>query len=212
MALDKSNRITKNGIVHSIESVLNIYTPPAVLLVSRFAGEPDDRIVTLPSGETKNVTDLFDQINNDPVSQASVWWLKWEGNMTGTITSAWPSNVFNDYSLVVYNAGSYSIELTTKPIFKGTYGIYLTYRAMNNLKGYCFIQCYWDDQKMGDLTDINVSPDIFGNVLNSAGQKVVRQIGIRKFTEMAPHKFKLNYPNPGTSSNSWYTLEFRPIK
>lgn len=211
MALDQSNRITKNGIVHSIESVLTIYTPPAVRLVCRFAGEPDDRIVTLPSGETKNVTDLFDQINNDPVSQASVWWLKWEGSMTGVITSAWPANVYLDYCVVVNNnASSYSIELTTKPIFKGTYSIWISVRRSTNLN--YFVQYYLDDQKLGDLIDMTKSPDAYGNAVCGTDCKNIRQIGIKKFTEMSAHKFKLYMPNPGTNYTVWYTLEFRPIK
>ena len=211
MALDQSNRIAKNGIVHSIESVMSIYTPPAVLLVCRFAGEPDDRMITLPSGETKNVTDLFDQINNDPVSQANVWWLKWEGNMTGTITSAWPANVFLDYCVVVNsNASSYSIELTTKPVFKGTYSIWITCRRSTNLN--YFVQYYWDDQKLGDLIDMTKSPDAYGNAVCGTDCKNIRQIGVKKFTEMASHKFKLYMPNPGTNYTAWYTLELRPIK
>ncbi len=211
MALDQSNRITKNGIVHSIESVLSIYTPPAVLLVCRFAGEPDDRMITLPSGETKNITDLFDQINNDPVSQAGVWWLKWEGNMTGTITAAYPANVFLDYCVVVNsNASSYSLELTTKPVFKGTYSIWITCRRTNNLN--YFVQYYWDDQKMGDLIDMTKSPDVYGNAVCGTDCKNIRQIGVKKFTEMASHKFKLYMPNPGTNYTAWYTIELRPIK
>jgi uncharacterized surface protein with fasciclin (FAS1) repeats len=211
MALDQSNRITKNGIVHSIESVMNIFTPPAVLLVCRFAGEPDDRMITLPGGETKNVTDLFDAINNDPVSQANVWWLKWEGNMSGIITSAWPANVFLDYCVVFNNnASSYSIELTTKPVFKGTYSIWITCRRTNNLN--YFVQYYWDDQKLGDLIDMTKSPDAYGNAVCGTDCKNIRQIGVKKFTEMSSHKFKLYIPNPGTNYTAWYTLELRPIK
>lgn len=210
MKIDQSNQVTKNGIVHSLESVLDIYEPPAVTLIQLFAGDPDDRNILLPNGETKNVTDLFDAINNDPVSQASVWWLKWEGNMTGMITSAWPANVFNDYCCVVLsNAGSYSLELTTKPVFKGTYAVYVSYRRSNNLN--YFAQFYWDDNKMGDLTDMTKSPDAYGHVLTGTDTKIYRQVGIVKLTEMSSHKFKLYLPNPGTNYTVWYTLELRPI-
>ncbi len=211
MALNQSNKITKNGIVHSIESILDIYNPPAVLLVTRFAGEPDDRMITLPSGETKNITDLFDVLNNDPVSQQAVWWLKWEGNMTGTITASWPANVFLDYCVVVNNnPSSYSIELTTKPVFKGTYSIWITCRRSTNLN--YFVQYYWDDEKLGSLIDMTKSPDAFGNTVCGTDCKNIRQIGVKKFTEMSSHKFKLYMPNPGTNYTAWYTLELRPIK
>ena len=210
LAIDKSNNVSKNGIIHSVGSVLNIYDPPAVTLIQLFAGDPDDRNVTLPNGETKNVTDLFNEINNDTVSQSAVWWLKWGGSMTGTITSAWPSNTFNDYSVVVSNnSGGYWIELTTKPVFKGTYKVWVSYRRTNNTN--YFVQFYWDDKKMGDLTDMTKSPDAFGNALKGTDTRVDRQVGVVKLTEMASHKFKLYLPNPGTSYTAWYTLELRPI-
>ncbi|MEI6678323.1 MAG: fasciclin domain-containing protein [Mariniphaga sp.] len=210
MTLAQSNRIAKNGVVHTLESVLSIYNPSAVLLVSLFAGAPEDRLISLPSGETKNITDLFDPLNGDPIGQSAVWWLKWEGNMTGIITAAWPANVFLDYCVVVNsNSSAYSIELTTKPVFKGTYSIWITCRRTANLN--YFVQYSWDNQKLGDLIDMTKSPDVYGNAVCGTDCKNIRQIGIKKFTEMASHKFKLYLPNPGTNYTAWYTLELRPI-
>lgn len=212
LALDQSNRITKNGIFHSVESVLSIYEPPAMTVVQLFAGDPDDRNITFPNGESKNITDLFDVLSKDPVGQQSVWWVKWEGEMTGSFTSAWPANnVFYDYCAIVWNnASGYSLELTTKPIIKGTYGVYISYRRTANLNA--FIQFYWDDQKLGDLIDFNVGADIYGNKTAGATNASPRQIGTVKLTEMAAHKFKLYMPNPGTNYTCWYSIELRPIK
>jgi uncharacterized surface protein with fasciclin (FAS1) repeats len=209
---DQSNKVTRNGILHSVNTLLELYDPPAVELIMKFAGDPNDRNIVLPSGETVNITGatVFNDLNNDEVSQSAVWWLKWGGSMTGVITADWPSNTFGDYSCVVQkNDGEYWLEITTKPVFKGNYKVYVTYRRTTNTN--YFVQFYWDGEKLGDLTDLTKSPDAFGNTLGGTDTKVVRQVGLLKLTEMAPHKFKLYLPNPGTNYTAWYTLEMRPI-
>ncbi|MDD4921886.1 MAG: fasciclin domain-containing protein [Bacteroidales bacterium] len=206
------NKISRNGIVHALGDLLEIYDPTAVKLVMRFAGEPSDRNVILPSGEGINVTTvgMFDRLNNDVENQASIWWLKWGGNVTGTITSDWPANAFADYCLVAtVNEGDYWVELTTKPVFKGKYRVNVTYRRTNNTN--YFVMFYWDGVQMGDVADFRSGKDAFGNTLPGTDTKITRQVGIVNLTTMAPHKFKFYLPNPGTNYTCWYSMELIPI-
>ncbi|MCL4483463.1 MAG: fasciclin domain-containing protein, partial [Bacteroidetes bacterium] len=215
MALDQSNRITRNGIVHSIDSVLTVYTPPAVLLDIRFAGQPEDRMISLPNGDNVNLTDNIQNWVNDPESQQSVWWLKWEGGMLNArILSGYPAYIFaGQYALVVgSNTSSYSIELTTKPVFPGTYEIWIVMQQWIDPGADTFVQYYWDGEKLGDLISFRSRSDAFGHSICGTGCRNMRQLGVKKFTEMAPHKFKLYVPSPNTKYIAWYSLELRPIK
>ncbi|WP_158712873.1 fasciclin domain-containing protein [Parabacteroides pacaensis] len=210
MSINKCNNITVNGIVHSVDSLLTIYEPEAVTLIQRFAGEPADRNIVI-DGVSQNLADVFGTLTSDPEAQKAVWWLKWEGTMDAVITSEWPANVFGDYCVVVNNNSSaYSLELATKPIFKGTYRVYVTYRRTNNTN--YFVQFYWDDEKLGDLTDLASNIDAYGNKLTGTDTKIKRQVGILKIDEMAPHKFKLSLPNPAINYTAWYTLILEPVE
>ena len=210
MSVGKCNNITVNGIIHSVDSLLTIYEPEAITLTQRFAGEPADRNIVI-DGVSQNLAEVFGSLTSDLEAQKAVWWLKWEGTMDAVITSEWPANVFGDYCVVVNrNSSAYSLELTTKPIFKGTYRVYVTYRRTNNTN--YFVQFYWDDEKLGDLTDLANNIDAYGNKLTGTDTKIKRQIGILKFDEMAPHKFKLSLPNPAINYTAWYTLILEPIE
>lgn len=210
MPIEKCNNITMNGIIHSVDSLLTIYEPEAVTLTQRFAGEPADRNIVI-NGVSQNLADVFGTLTTDPEAQKSVWWLKWEGTMDAVLTAEWPANVFGDYCVVVNNNSSaYSLELTTKPIFKGAYRVYVTYRRTNNSN--YFVQFYWDDEKLGDLTDLATNLDAYGNKLTGTDTKIKRQIGILRFDEMAPHKFKLSLPNPAINYTAWYTFILEPIE
>lgn len=210
LPIEKCNNITKNGIIHAVDSILTIYDPEAVTLVQRFAGDPADRNIIV-NGVSQNLSDVFGTLTADPEAQKAVWWLKWEGSMDATLTSEWPANAFGDYCVVVTsNSSSYSIEMTTKPIFKGTYRVYVTYRRTTNPN--YFVQFYWDNEKLGELTDLLNNTDAYGNKLTGNDTKIQRQIGILRFDEMAPHTFKLSLPNPGNNYTAWYSLVLEPVK
>jgi uncharacterized surface protein with fasciclin (FAS1) repeats len=213
MYVDQSNNITNNGIIHSIDKPLTIYDPEPVQLDLLFAGVPADRTVRV-NGEMINLTDpsAFNQMNNDEAAQSAVWWLKWNGYMTGEITSGHPANVFNDYCVVIRsNTGEYSLEMTTKPIFKGRYQIYISYRRGTNPNYFAYF--YWDDRQLGEMQDLTASRDAFVTDLNARTDwAIYRGVGIVDVPEMAAHRFKLTLPNPGTTYTAWYTLRFVPVK
>jgi uncharacterized surface protein with fasciclin (FAS1) repeats len=209
--VEKSNNVTLNGIIHSIDTLMPIYEPSAVLLKQLFAGVPADRNIII-NGLSINFTDQesFDLLNNDPEAQENVWWLKWEGIMTGTITSEWPANAFGDYCCVInYNDGPYTLELTTKPVFKGNYQLYVSYRRGSNPN--YFAQFYWDDEAFGEMIDLTQGQDAFGSINASTDRQIYRGLGVVKCDEMKPHKFKLRMINPGASYTVWYSIELRPI-
>jgi archaellin len=210
---DKSNNITQNGIIHSIDKPLTIYEPSAVAVTLKFAGDPADRGFSY-QGVSYNITSetIFDDFNNDEERQSAIWWLKWEGLMTGIFTSEWPANTFGDYTVyVTSNTGEYSIELTTKPIFKGRYRLYVTYRRGAYAAGSCFAYFYWDDELIGERWDMAVNRDAFGTTINSGtDRRIDRGVGYLNLTEMGVHKFKLNLPNPNGTYNVWYSIEFVP--
>lgn len=212
LALNQSNWITKNGIVHQIDKVMSIYNAPPMKVIQNFAGSSEDRVLSLPNGETKNFsTELFQMWNNDPVAQNSVWWLKWEGAMTGIIENGaiWPvGSAFQDYCVgILNNTSPYTLEITTKPIIKGTYAVYITSR--NGITPNYFVQFYMDDIKLGSLEDFSKNSDSYGHT--GTINKVPRQVGVVKFTEMASHKFKVYVPNPSNSFTVWATFELWPL-
>lgn len=206
-----SNVVARNGIVHCIDSILTKYTPPAVLLRIRFAGEPEDRMITLPDGSVANINTNIYAWKDDPVKQACVWWMKWDGGMNSgsIITGEWPfADVFADYGLLINNNSSaYSIELTTKPVFPGTYAVW--YKIRRNSQA--TIQWYWDGEKMGGLIDITSSTDAYGHGVCGTDCPSQRQLGIVKLTTMASHKIKLYSTLPGTNTTAWYCYELRPL-
>ena len=89
---DKSNQVASNGIIHSVESVLSVYNPKPVIVKCYFAGAPEDRAITLLDGKVSTLSDEFKNLNNNPVGQSVVWWLKW-GYDSGTpyIFCSWPT-------------------------------------------------------------------------------------------------------------------------
>jgi len=202
--LNKSNQVTKNGVVHAVKSVLAVYNPKPVKVVQLFAGDPADRTITLLDGTTSSIINQFVNLNNNPEGQSVVWWLKWAAN--GGLSLATNSTFNGDYALKAFKPLNYWVELTTKPVFKGKYDVYLVYTRSNNQPMNYLI--YFDGVQMGDMVGLQLTKDPFGNTwVPGTGKK----LGTVNFTELTQHKFKVVLVNHNPLNVlDYYSLELRP--
>ena len=230
--IENSNQVTNNGIIHNIDKLLTIYEPPPVIVNQLFAGEPEDRAI-----EVYGVKYAIDNANvmnmllDDPEGQKSFWWLKWEGMMRLQITSQWPADAFNDYGLyVIENPGQYSIELTTKPVFKGKYRVYISYRRGVNTN--YLANFFWNDEVITTPTgvqainvDLTRDTDQFGERCRNRGneppgqgtggggtdRQIWRGLGVVDVPKMTQCRFRFTLPNPGGHYTWWYSMQLWPL-
>jgi len=240
--MEKSNQVANNGIVHSIESILSIYNPSPIIVKAFFCDAPGGGVITLADGTVTTFIDQFANMNNDPEAQKAVPWLKW-GYTAGTPGfSSWGSYNFSGYVnnplypddaptepssdwLHVNSAEGLWIELTTKPIFKGTYTLYLYYR--NHNVGFVNIQQWkylWslDDFRSPDMVDMMKQYDAFGNDIrlcrdgsnsfvwlnNNAPKKV--KLGVFTFDQIETHTFRIDMIDDQRSVD-WIKIQFEPV-
>lgn len=206
---EKSNQITKNGIVNSVTSLMPVFTPRPIQVVQYIFGAPEDRTITLPDGTVTTFGDQFDRLKNDPYLQTSLWWFKSE---IPTGTGLWVSNygrVCGDFIMRVNTTSTpYWMEITTKPIFKGTYDV-----LMVGVTSTGTILTFLDGKQLGGIHDM-------GNYKNSYGETAQNwpgscalssmRLGTVKFTENGPHKLKIQMVTAVTSIY-WYQIALRPV-
>jgi uncharacterized surface protein with fasciclin (FAS1) repeats len=205
---EKSNQITKNGIVNSITSIMSVFTPRPVKVVQYIFGAPEDRTFTQVDGTVTTFGDAFDKIKNDPYAQTALWWFKSE---IPTGTGVWVANygrVCGDYIMRVLNTTStYWMEVTTKPIFKGTYDVFIVGPGSTGQ-----ILTYWDDKPLGGIHNMS-------NGTNSYGEKAqtfqpcslqAMRVGTVKLTENGPHRLKIQTVTVNTSIY-WYQIALVPV-
>lgn len=207
---DKSNQITKNGIVNSITSVMPVFTPRPIQVVQYIFGAPEDRTITLPDGLITTFGEQFDRLKNDPYLQTSTWWFKSE---IPTGTGLWVPNygrVCGDFVMRVNQTSTpYWMEITTKPIFKGTYDVFIVGVTSTGT-----ILTFFDDKPLGAIHNM-------GNYRNSYGEPAqpwksgtcnlsAMRLGTVKLTENGPHKLKIQMVTAATSIY-WYQIALRPV-
>ena len=230
--LENSNQLASNGFIHNIDRLLVIFEPEPVKVNQLFAGAPEDRNIEVYGVKYAiDNSSIMNTLLGDPEGQKAYWWLKWEGNMRLQITSAWPADAFNDYGLyVIENPGAYTIELTTKPIFKGKYRVYVSYRRGVNTN--YVANFYWNDQPIMTPTgvqainvDLTRDTDQFGErclhrITETPGQgtggggtdrQIWRGLGVVNVPKMAQCRFKFTLPNPGGHYTWWYSMYLYPI-
>lgn len=237
--LETSNQVANNGIIHSIGSVLSLYNPDPIKVNCYFGGAPSDRVITLLSGKVTDFKTQFanGSLNNDPQAQSVVWWLKW-GYTSGTpsITGVGtPSN--NDVNplytsdfpmetmdgIKVASSVGLWLELTTKPIFKGKYSLYLVEKKSNSNIGAQQHKFLWsfDDVQFPDMVDQMNGKDAFGNdvrlTLTGTNNNVwtnyfgvaIRKLGVFTFNTIASHKIKFVLVDD-LRSQEWLKVMFVP--
>lgn len=206
---EKSNQITKNGIVNSVTSVMPVFTPRPIKVVQYIFGAPENRTITLPDGTLTTFGDQFDRLKNDPYLQTSLWWFKSE---IPTGTGLWVPNygrVCGDFVMRVNQTSTpYWMEITTKPIFKGTYNVYMVGVTSTGT-----ILSFFDGNQLGGIHDM-------GNYKNSYGEVATpwpgtcalsgMRLGTVKLTENGPHKLKIQMVTAVTSIY-WYQIALVPI-
>lgn len=236
--LDKSNQVLSNGIIHSIDAVLSVYTPNPIKVFSYFAGAPEDRVITLLDGTITTFNAQVANMNNNPAGQSVVWWLKWgytSGtyvNCTAAVTGFSNQNPlyrddFNPFDIttgfqVNSNVGLW-FEITTKPIFKGKYNLYL-YEQRNGT----FINpvnstpwrlwWYLDGVKFPDMINQSSEKDAFGNETMLVGGKSYgdyrymskRKLGVFTFDQIKPHTVKFELVED-LLPRQYFKLSWEPI-
>jgi len=205
---DKSNQITKNGIVNSITSIMPVFTPRPIKVVEYIFGAPEDRTITLPDGTVTTFGDSFDKLKNDPYLQTSTWWFKSE---IPTGRGVWVSNygrVCGDFIMrVLTTTTPYWMEITTKPIFKGTYDVFIVGPGSTGT-----ILTFFDGKPLGGIHDMNNGKNSYGEqpqTFQPCSQQAMR-VGTVKLTENGPHKLKIQTVTPVTSIY-WYQIALVPV-
>ncbi len=204
--LTNSNQVTKNGIVHSVKSVLSVFNPTPVTVTQLFAGAPADRKITLLDGTVTQIQDQWANLNNNPTAQSVVWWLKWSfaGSCTMVINA---SSTFSDYVISTGGATAVSVELTTKPVFKGKYDVYLVY-YLTTVQTRLFM-FYMDGVQLGDIVNVYSKLDDFGNAYT---MQTGRKLGTVTFTELKAHTFKMLLVKNSNNLTFFYSVELRPAR
>lgn len=204
----KSNQITKNGLVNSVTSIMPVFTPRPIKVVEYIFGAPEDRTITLPDGTVTTFGDSFDKLKNDPYLQTSTWWFKSE---IPTGTGVWVSNygrVCGDFIMRVLTTSTpYWMEITTKPIFKGTYDVFIVGPGSTGT-----ILTFFDGKPLGGIHDMNNGKNSYGEspqVFQPCSLQAMR-VGTVKLTENGPHKLKIQTVTPVTSIY-WYQIALVPI-
>lgn len=206
---DKSNQITKNGIVNSVSSVMSVFTPRPVTVEQYIFGAPEDRDFTLPDGTVTTFGDgLWNQLKMDPAGQSIVWWLKWE---IPSGTNQWVANygrVCGDFILRVNNATiPYWFEVKTKTIFKGTYDVFIVGPGSNGT-----ILTFWDGNALGGVHNMSNGKNSYGEnpkVFQPCSRQAMR-VGTVKLTENSSHKLKIQTVTASTSIY-WYQIALVPV-
>jgi uncharacterized surface protein with fasciclin (FAS1) repeats len=205
---DESNQITRNGIVNSITSLLEVFTPRPVKVVQYIFGAPEDRDITLKDGSRTTFGELWDKVKNDPEGQAPVWWLKSEIT-TGTVQ--WVPNygrVCGDFIMRVNNATSqYWFEVTTKPIFKGTYDVFIVGPGSTGT-----ILTFWDDKPLGGIHDMSNGKNSYGEAAQTFQPCSLQALraGTVKLTENGVHRLRIQTVTASTSIY-WYQIALVPV-
>ncbi len=210
--IDKSNIVTKNGIVNSVASVLSVYNPKPVLVITRY--NPGPVAVTLVNGTKSTFTNsLMNTLKNDPAGQAAVPWLKWE-YFTNSMNFDVVAAAFGTEPTLKYNQATsgdpYYMQLTTSQIFKGKYDVYLIYALQSNIDHNVLFT--WDGKQFGDLVNLNSLTDAFGNIVVNATktqQKMQRKLGTVTLTELKQHTLKTQVLIDN-SRIYFHSLELRP--
>jgi len=206
---DKSNQITKNGVVNSVLSVMSVFTPRPVTVVQYIFGAPEDRDFTLADGTVTTFGEgLWDQLKMDPAGQSTVWWLKWE---ISSGTCQWVANygrVCGDFILRVNNATNpYWFEVKTKTIFKGMYDVYIVGPGSTGT-----IMTFWDGNALGGVHDMSNGKNSYGEspkTFQPCSQQAMR-VGTVKLTENSSHKLKIQTVTASTSIY-WYQIALVPV-
>lgn len=209
--MDKSNVVTKNGIINAVTGLIQLYTVKPVPVKVLFAGSPSERALKLPNGTVSTFMAQFPIMGNDLVAQKVIPWLKW-GFTDGFVGSTPTDATYGGDNLVWLDKGTagYWYELTTKLIFKGDYDIYVNYIGLRRGSAVTNATFALDGNQVGDITNLASANDAFGNVI--AGTDIIyrRKLGTVKLPVNAAHVFRID----GIANNStkWYSLEFVPVK
>lgn len=256
--LGKSNLVMSNGIMHSIGSVLNVYVPAPIIVRAYFGGAPEDRVIKLLDGTVTTFKDQLNNLKDDPEGQSVVWWLKW-GSASGNFSIA-GNKALNAGLNSVYSwnplyktdpmpaeemdglqaaSGNKSVwfELTTKPVFKGKYTLYL-YEQQNNVN---IVVQQWkilwsfDGVQAPDMIDLMQNKtDAFGNDIRLVNEKkfdnqsgtnaqnqyvwnnypyiMKRKLGVYTFNEIKAHKFKVQYVDDTNNRAVFQKIQLEPTQ
>jgi uncharacterized surface protein with fasciclin (FAS1) repeats len=248
ITVSQSNQVLSNGIMHSINSVLYLYNPTPVTVKCPFLGTDEDQAITLLDGTVSTFPEQFVNLNNDPVGQSVVWWLKW-GYTSGDFSVVKKQARNNPYiintvyypddsqsrdgslsGLQVANAVGLWIEVTTKPMFKGKYNLFLFEQNIHSgivTQPWKFLWSI-DGKQSPDMINTMSQFDAYGNdvrqwfptgsgafdafyIWGNYAKMTIRKLGVFTFDQIQAHKVKFTMVDDNRAV-SWFKLQFEPVQ
>ena len=243
LVLNKSNQVVSNGIIHSVDTVLSVYNPKPIITRCYFAGAPEDMVIKLKNGTVTTFNAQWSAGLKNQDIQDVIWWLKWgctSGNPATPVIMEDPSNIKSDavfntlypydnplerwmYRIQLTSPVGLWYELTTKPIFKGTYAVYLIHMANYpaGQSGTCYAKWAFDGVEYTDLLNMLSRTDAFGNEvlywlptgrgIGGWYQYSKRKLGVFTFDNIKSHKFKLTNVTDNVNDIGMCKLQFEPV-
>ena len=186
---DQSNVLTKNGAIHFLRNILELYRPTPKFRRFEFYEEP-----LISAAEKQPNTYIFNR-NEDNFEVIS-----WEGvGIDEILYVKSPANIAeiwnNDYIEI---EGDFSIAYSIPRILPGKYMLQLKVNSNDNDNA--FIQVYLDGQVIGSNIDLTKNP--------GAGDFYTYDIGQVDFTNYEKHIIKIQTVIPGLFS--WDGVNFQP--
>ena len=191
------NRIAENGVIHGIDRPFDVYAPePTHLTISAVKD-----VALWPQTGNLGFTTVEEQ---DPYD-----WIKWLPANAGISLVASTTLIYGGYAFrIAFVDQTYSIEITTPPVFKGTYKLGLSWIRTTGDAQLC--QVYFDGKKMEDgLVNYQTSTqvDVFGKNI-TASDRQRKNLGSVTLKSIEPHVIRFECVSIGvgrTSSN--FTLD-----
>jgi len=222
--IKNSNVITKNGFVHSIGSVMNMYPLTPLSVIQQFAGAVEDRAIKLLDGTLTNIGSAFNNLGNNPSGQAVVWWLKW-GYPVGTGSIGARVEWSGDNTTTINNpTQGYWYEITTRLVIAGTYNVYINYTGYRRATAAqsSYAQFKFDNQQLGDVVQLNLT-----DILDAQGAGCVgitppggtnyygdnqyrRWVGKVVLSSTTSHIIRIDGVGSSSSVISYYSVELAP--
>lgn len=189
-----SNNVSKNGVSHKIDTLMEVYTPP----ITDIYWEP--YVVPEIIGTYKSASGSG--IMNGTFNDGDISSIRWTPGVTLSYNyNTGQRNTYGDYLTI---GGSFWVEFTTPLIPAGKYQVWM---ATKNGSNRAKVQCYWDGKVLGLPNDTRVLASQFKNT--KTGQFLSSSPAMTDSVYITP--YDLNF-YPETSKYPKFTYTKSPVK
>lgn len=141
-----SNYPAKNGVYHTVDTVMDIFTPSASYVIWDPVNDQDEYATGECSNGTKYSQDAFDNI----------YWYPEDYLCRSLKNSSYPTYNYTTWDM---NGSITYIEFTTPILPVGQYDFFVCAKRGNSRGEFQF---YWDGEPIGSIYDLKVSADDIG--------------------------------------------------